>query len=71
MVKVFSKPGCNGCTATKREMKKQGIEFEELDITQNDGALEEIMSLGYQGVPVVVTADEHWHGFKPEKIRAL
>ena len=71
MVKVFSKPGCNGCTATKRELTKKGVDFTELDITKDDGALDELLSLGYQGVPVVVTPEEHWHGFKPEKIRSL
>ena len=33
--------------------------------------LEKVKELGYLQAPVVVTDDEHWSGFRPDKIDAL
>lgn len=71
MVKLYSKPGCGQCIATKRAFDKKGVNYEYVDVTQDQEAYSHIVTLGYQGVPVVETPEDHWNGYKPEKIKDL
>lgn len=59
------------CMATTREMDKKGIEYTYVDLTKDDSAMAKIASMGYRQVPVVVAGDDHWTGFRPDKINAL
>lgn len=76
-VTVYSKPSCVACTATYRALKNKGIEFDTIDVTVDDSALEFTKSLGYQSAPVIVVTDsngtvtEHWSQFRGEKIAEL
>jgi glutaredoxin-like protein NrdH len=70
-VTVYSKPGCQPCKATYRALDKAGITYTSIDITQVEGATEEVAALGYQGVPVVKVGDDHWNGLRPEKLKEL
>jgi glutaredoxin-like protein NrdH len=70
-ITVYSKPACVQCDATKRALKGSGLAFEVVDITQDDGAREHVLSLGYLQAPVVVAGDEHWSGYRPDRIKAL
>lgn len=70
-IKLYSKPVCMQCIATKRELERHGMSFTEVDITKDAQALRQLISLGYMQAPVVMVGDEHWSGFRPEKIRAL
>ena len=42
-----------------------------VDITTNDEARDYVMGLGYLQAPVVVAGDDHWSGFRPDRIKAL
>jgi glutaredoxin-like protein NrdH len=70
-VTVYTKPSCVQCTATYRALDNKGIEYEVHDVSTDDAALEHVKSLGYLQAPVVVTDDDHWSGFRPDKIAAL
>ncbi len=41
------------------------------NLTQDQQALNHVKSLGYQQVPVIIAGDDHWSGFRPDKIGAL
>lgn len=70
-VTVYSKPSCVQCNATCRALDKKGVEYQTIDISQNAEALEYVRSLGYVQAPVVVTGQDHWSGFRPDKIESL
>ncbi|MFT4021479.1 MAG: glutaredoxin-like protein NrdH [Acinetobacter sp.] len=70
-ITIYSKPSCVQCNATYRALNKHGIAYEIVDLTQDQTAMEMVKSLGYQQVPVVVAGDDHWSGFRPDKISAL
>ena len=70
-IKIYSKPACMQCTATKRELERRGMRFEEVDLTKDTRAFEMVRALGYMQVPVVVAGEDHWCGFRPDKIGAL
>ena len=70
-VTVYSKPACVQCNATYRALDKKGIAYETVDMSQDAEALERVRSLGYMQAPVVITSEDHWSGFRPDKIKAL
>jgi glutaredoxin-like protein NrdH len=70
-VTVYTKPACVQCNATYRALDKQGVAYQKVDITQDAGARDYIMALGYLQAPVVVAGKQHWSGFRPDRIKAL
>ena len=70
-ITVFTRPACGPCLATKRALDKQGLDYDVIDISVDDEGRDDVMSLGYLQAPVVVVGDEHWSGFRPERIKAL
>lgn len=70
-VTVYSKPNCMQCNFTKKYLNERDIAFKEIDVTQDEVALNKIKDMGYQAVPVVVTEDDHWYGFQPDKLATL
>ncbi|MFV0451336.1 MAG: glutaredoxin-like protein NrdH [Propioniciclava sp.] len=69
-IRVYSKPACVQCTATYRAMDKLGLDYEVIDLAEDEDALIEVLAMGYQQVPVVVTDADHWSGFRPDLIKA-
>ncbi|WAJ46737.1 glutaredoxin-like protein NrdH [Mycobacterium sp. Aquia_216] len=70
-ITVYTKPACVQCTATYKALDKQGITYDTVDISLNTEARDYVMALGYLQAPVVVTENEHWSGFRPDRIKAL
>ena len=70
-ITVYTKPSCVQCKATYRALDSKGLEYEILDLSEDEKALEMVKSLGYLQAPVVVADDEHWSGFRPDKIADL
>lgn len=71
MITIYSKPSCVQCTATAREMDKKGIKYDYIDITEDTQAFEKVTNMGYRQAPVVIAGDDHWAGFRPDKINGL
>lgn len=71
MITIYSKPSCVQCVATAREMDKKGIKYNYIDLTEDAAAMETVTNMGYRQVPVVIAGDDHWAGFRPDKINAL
>lgn len=71
MTTVYSKPACVQCDMTKKMLDKNGIEYTVVDITEDIQAYDKIVSLGFMSVPVVISGDQSWAGFQPDKIQSL
>ncbi|GLE59059.1 glutaredoxin-like protein NrdH [Mycobacteroides chelonae] len=70
-VVVYTKPQCVQCNATYKALDKAGIDYQVIDITEVPEARDHVLSLGYLQAPVVVAGDEHWSGFRPDRIKTL
>ena len=70
-ITVYTKPSCVQCNATYRALDAKGIEYEIHDLSEDPTALEQVKALGYMQAPVVVTDEDHWSGFRPDKIDEL
>ncbi|OJU88235.1 NrdH-redoxin [Candidatus Saccharibacteria bacterium 49-20] len=70
-ITVYTKPSCVQCNATYRALDAKGIDYEIRDLSKDPAALEAVKALGYLQAPVVVTDEDHWSGFRPDKIDEL
>jgi glutaredoxin-like protein NrdH len=71
MITVYTKPACVQCEQTKKLLTKNGLEFTTVDITLDTRAYDMVVDMGFQAAPVVITENDAWAGFQPEKINAL
>ncbi len=72
MVKVYSTPSCPYCVALKEFLKEKNIEFEDIDVSENEKAQKEMIEKsGQMGVPVVEIDGQIVVGFDKEKIIKL
>ena len=70
-VTVYTLPACVQCDSTKRMMQRNQIEYEEVDMSQDPVALDMVKTLGYTASPVVVSGEDHWSGFRMDRIQSL
>ncbi len=71
MVTVYTLPACVQCDSTKRLLTKNEIPYQEIDLSQNPDALAMVRELGYTAAPVVMAGNDHWSGFRPDKLATL
>lgn len=71
-VKVYTTPSCGFCYALKEFLKEHKIPFEEVDVSIDQKAAEEmVVKSGQMGVPVVEIEDKIVVGFDREKLIEL
>lgn len=71
MITVYTTPACPQCSMTKKKLDDLGIEYEVVDVSTNVDSLDYVRSLGYSQAPVIVTEDDSWSGFRPDKIKEI
>lgn len=70
-ITVYTKPQCVQCGATIKALDKAGLEYELVDISADTDARDYVMALGHLQAPVIVTDNDHWAGFRPDRIKTL
>ncbi|AER31577.1 glutaredoxin-like protein NrdH [Pantoea sp. PA1] len=68
---IYTKNNCVQCNATKNALDRQGIDYHLINLDTQPEAIDNLKALGYRQVPVVMTRDDHWSGFRPDKIAGL
>lgn len=72
MIKVYSTVICPYCVTLKKFLKEHNIEFEDIDVSQDEKVRDEMVKKsGQMGVPVVEIDGEIVVGFDREKIKQL
>jgi glutaredoxin-like protein NrdH len=70
-VKVFTKNNCTACIATKSKLEYLQIPFEVISIEGNVELQQQLVDDGWRAMPVVITENDSWAGYKPDKINSL
>lgn len=72
-ITVYTKKPCPQCDMTKTLMKREGLEFEEVDLLSNLDLLEKFKEEGLLQAPIVVIGNDgrRWAGFRPDLIMEL
>ena len=71
MVTVYTLPSCVQCDSTKRYLKRNLIEYTEIDMSQDDAAYSKVKEMGYTQAPVVEYGAEHWSGFRFDRLNKI
>jgi len=70
-VVVYSSDTCPHCTTAKKFLKEKGIDFEEKNVSSNVEARNELMEMGFMGVPIILVDGETVEGFNKGKLEKL
>lgn len=71
-VKIYSTPTCPYCKMAKEYFNSKGIAYEDIDVSNNEEALEEMVKLTAQmAVPVILINGEVVVGFDKARIEQL
>jgi glutaredoxin-like protein NrdH len=71
MVTVYTLPACVQCDSTKRFLKRNLIEYTEIDISKDEEAMQKIRDLGFTQAPVVQFGEETWSGFRFDRLNKI
>lgn len=53
MIKVYSQPNCVHCARVKRWLDENEVEFQDINVQEDEEALAKVRKWGFQQVPVV------------------
>jgi len=71
-IKVYSTPTCPWCTVAKKYLTSKNVRFEDLDVSLNrEAANEMVQKSGQRGVPVIDINGNIIIGFDQTKIDRL
>ena len=70
-VTVYTSNTCPYCTMAKDYLKDKEVAFEEKNVQTDKEARQELMSMGYTGVPVICVDDEQIVGFDKARLDEL
>jgi|Deesub1362A_J573_1020465.scaffolds.fasta_scaffold00186_35 glutaredoxin-like YruB-family protein len=71
-VKVYTSPTCPWCKKTKEFLSKEGVKFEEVDVTQDPEALDELVRIaGVRSVPVTTCGNDVLVGYDPDRLQSI
>lgn len=70
-VTVYTSNTCPYCTMAKDYLKEKEVAFEEKNVQTDKEARQELMSMGYTGVPVICVDDEQIVGFDKARLDEL
>ena len=69
-VVVYSTPTCPFCVRAKQYLKDNNIQFEDIDVSENEEKAQEmIKKSGQMGVPVIEIGGKFIVGFDKDKIK--
>jgi len=70
-VKVYSTPSCPWCIRLKQFLKENNVEFQNIDVSSDQAAVDELaQKSGQMGVPVLDIEGQIIVGFDKEKIKS-
>lgn len=72
-VVVYTKPNCAQCDFTKKFLNNYEIDYETINVYDNEEALQLLKDKGLSSMPVVSINDfeEHWTGFRPDELTKI
>lgn len=72
MVKIYTTPTCPYCKLAKEFMTEKSVAFEEVDVSKDQKALEEmVQKSGQLGVPVIDVDGKILVGFNRKRLAEL
>ncbi len=61
-LKVYWQPGCSSCLKTKEFLIANGVEFESINVLEDENGFKELAALGLKLVPIVARGEDWANG---------
>ncbi|MCH7943965.1 MAG: glutaredoxin family protein, partial [Proteobacteria bacterium] len=61
-LKVYWQPGCSSCLKTKEFLLANGVEFESINVIDDENGFKELAALGLKLVPIVARGKDWANG---------
>ncbi len=61
-LKVYWQPGCSSCLKTKEFLLANGVEFESINVIEDENGFKELAALGLKLVPIVARGKDWANG---------
>jgi len=69
MITVYGQPGCQPCRLAMRQLDKEEVPYNYVDLTEHPEKLQQFKEAGVQSTPIIETPTERFTGLQPERIR--
>lgn len=69
MITVYGQPGCQPCRLATRQLDKEEVPYEYVDLTENPKKLQHFKDAGIQTTPIIETPSERFSGLQPNRIK--
>lgn len=70
-ITIYTNPKCVQCDQTKRYLDNNQVEYNTVDLSTNQEALDMVLGMGYKSAPIVITDTSHWSGYRHEQLKDL
>lgn len=70
-IKIYTKPDCVQCQATKRRLDAAGVPYTVTDLSNDPQMIEQMRAAGFTSVPIVEYGQERFAGYQIDRIKAL
>lgn len=70
-VVMYTKTPCGGCDTVEMLLKQKGVEIIKKDILADEKNFQDVIDLGFSGVPVVTTSDNSVAPFSGVNMEAI
>ncbi len=68
---IYTKNNCPQCKATKRWLNEHNIDYQEINTTNDQNAINHLKRIGVERLPFVIADTGNWSGFKPNLLEKL
>lgn len=69
MITIYGQPNCQPCRLARKQLDKEGIPYDYVDLTQRPDKLEQFKAQGLQATPIIETPTERFTGLQPNRIQ--
>lgn len=70
-IEVWTKTNCPRCRSTARVLDDRDVTITYRSFDDEPGLVHEAKALGFSEAPVVITPDDAWTGYRPDKLIGL
>ncbi|OIL58318.1 NrdH-redoxin [Oenococcus oeni] len=68
---IYTKNNCPQCKATKRWLNEHNIDYQEINTTNDQTAINHLKKIGVERLPFIIADTGNWSGFKPNLLEKL
>ena len=70
-IKVYGTERCAQCKGVQEYLKQKDIDFDYVDVNQDDAALEEVKAIGALSLPVIKKGNKYCIGFNVKSLEEV